>query len=216
MALKLITPPATTPVTLVEAKKHLRVDFTDDDALITAAISAATDYAEQFMGRALIDQTWDLILDAFPNSFSSFAFNWWTGTPTVGDSGLIKIPKPPLIEVSSVNYFNTGGVETVFDPGSYYVDNANQPGWIALQGGAAWPTTLNAINAVRIRFRAGYLDTTQSPPVANVPTSIKQALLLTIGAFYESREQVAPDAVKILPWGADQLFRNYRIEKALA
>lgn len=199
MGLKLITAPATDPISLNEAKTHLRVSFTDtdNDAAITTAIKAAADYAEQFMGRALIDQTWDLFIDAFP-------------------SAEIKIPKPPLIEVQSVNYFDTGGTEQVVAPANYYVDNASQPGWVVPQGGAVWPSTLTAINAVRIRYRAGYLDSTVSPPSANVPTSIKQALLLTIGAFYESREQVTIEPAKILPWGADQLFRNYRIEKALA
>ncbi|MBV9418770.1 MAG: phage head-tail connector protein, partial [Alphaproteobacteria bacterium] len=39
MSLQLTTPPATEPITLAEAKTHLKVDTTDDDALITRLIA---------------------------------------------------------------------------------------------------------------------------------------------------------------------------------
>lgn len=200
MGLRLVTAPLTTAISLVEAKAHLRVDDSDEDALITSYIEAATDYAEKFLGRALIDQTWDLYLDAFP-----------TGTDTE-----IKIPKPPLIEVTGVFYNNTGGSEAAVDPGDYYVDSASEPGWIVPQGGATWPATLDAINAVRIRYRAGYLNG-DSPPSANVPSSIRSALLLTIGAFFENREQTVVGTIaNRLPWGVDELLRKYRVEISMA
>jgi len=46
MPLQLVTPPVDEPVTLAEAKLHLRVDFDEDDALILALISAARQAAE--------------------------------------------------------------------------------------------------------------------------------------------------------------------------
>ena len=66
MPLNLITPPAVEPVTLADAKAHLKVDTTDDDALITALITAARARAEWHTGRALITQSWTLWLDAWP------------------------------------------------------------------------------------------------------------------------------------------------------
>lgn len=64
-ALKLITPPASEPVTLQEAKNHLRVDVSDDDSLISTLITVARQKAEEFTRRSLITQTWELSLDGF-------------------------------------------------------------------------------------------------------------------------------------------------------
>jgi uncharacterized phiE125 gp8 family phage protein len=203
MGLILISPPATDPITLSEAKDHLRVTSSDNDALITQLIKAATRYAEKFLGRALIDQTWDLYLDSFPTSGQKE----------------IKIPLPPLIEVIQVAYDDGAGIEQTVGVDDYYVDSVSQPGWIVPQGGTSWPATLDAINAVRIRFRAGYLDN-GSPQQQNVPDDIRAAIKLTLGALYENREQVIAEAGRTtaiaLPWGAEQLLRMRRVELSMA
>jgi uncharacterized phiE125 gp8 family phage protein len=62
---QLITPPAVEPVTVAMAKAHLRVDFPDDDLLITALISAAREICEQKMQRAIYEQSYVLSLDQF-------------------------------------------------------------------------------------------------------------------------------------------------------
>jgi len=200
MALKLITPAA--PVlTLEEVKMHLRVIDDDEDALITSLELAATRFAETFTGRAFSLQTWDLVLDAFPS-----------------DNELeIKIPLPPLIDVVHIAYDNTGGDEAFVPSGSYFVDNVSQPGWIVPQGySPSWPDTVDAINSVRVRFRAGYLST-DSPPAAAIPDDIKAAIKLTIGALYENREQTVVGTIaNRLPWGAEQILRQYRVQLGMA
>ena len=196
MGLKLITPPADWPVSLVEAKAHLRVDFADDDALIEIFRKAATDEAEKFTGRALIEQTWDLYLDAFP-------------------AAEIKIPRPPLIEVVGVFYGGAADEQTLPAAG-YIVDDASEPARIALASNGSWPTLTTQANAVRVRFKAGYIDDS-SPAAANVPYAIKAAILLTIGTLYANRETViVGQTATLLPWSAEQLLRRYRVEKAMA
>jgi uncharacterized phiE125 gp8 family phage protein len=200
MGLKLISPPVTTPVTLDEAKAHLRVVDDDDDTLIAAYIEAATQATEAFLGRALVDQTWDLYLDAFPST----------------DEFQIKIPKPPLIEVTQIAYDDTAGDEQIIPSGQYYVDSVSEFAWVVPSGVASWPATIDAINAVRVRFRAGYLDT-NSPPGNAVPGDIKSAVLLTIGNFYEQREgQVVGTIANKLPWGVEQLLRQHRVLLGMA
>lgn len=198
MALKLITPPATRPLTLAEAKLHLRVDSSDEDSLIEALIDAATDYVDGptgFLGRALIDQTWDLVLDAFPENE-------------------ILIPLPPLIEVVSVGYDDGDGNAQVVAASDYTVDSASQPGWVVPNG--SWPSTFDGINAVRIRFRAGYVDASNSP-LDQVPGDIRAGMLLYLGSLYANREQVIAGQVAVaLPWGADQLLRRKRIDLSMA
>lgn len=64
MRATLTVPPTGEPLTLAEAKLHLRVDLNDDDALITALISAAREQVEFLTGQRLMTQTWDLDLAA--------------------------------------------------------------------------------------------------------------------------------------------------------
>lgn len=195
MGLKLITPPANPVVTLTEAKAHLRVVDNDDDLLIAAMTMAATVSAENWTGRAFVDQTWDLYLDEFP----------------VGKDMFVMIPKPPLIEIVEVNYDDSEGNIQVVDPLDYYVDNASQPGWIVPTGSITWPTPLVAINSVRVRFRAGYLDNS-SPPADAVPFDIKAGILLILGSLYEHREdQVVGSVAYKLPYGSENILRDHRV-----
>ena len=73
--LTLVTAPASEPVSLTEAKAHLRLDSADDDSLITALIRSARETAEAHMRRALVSQTWRLSLDRFPAAPQP----WWDG-----------------------------------------------------------------------------------------------------------------------------------------
>lgn len=195
MAIKLITPAETNPVTLVEAKKHLRVTDDDDDDFIAAIITAATRHAEEFTGRAFIDQTWEITLDEFPTNE-------------------IELKKPPLIEVVSVKYDDGNGDEMTLDPSGYVVDGISEPGWVVLSGN--WPTTFDSINAVRVRFRAGYLDSGVSPAEENVPLDIKQAIMLEVGTFYAQREtiRIGDSVVNLTAWEA--LLRPHRVERGMA
>lgn len=189
MGTRLVVPPATLPVTLAEAKAHLCVDFVDHDEIISGMISAATDYAQRFSGRAFVEQTWELMIDAFPTSE-------------------IKIPYPPLISVVSLKYYSSVGNETTLDASTYTVDNVSEPGWV-VPSSSGWPTALDAINAVIIQFRAGY--------ETDIPASIKSAILLTIGTLYANRETVIVGQIgSLLPWSAEQMLRQYRVHTAIA
>lgn len=200
MGVKLIVPAATTPFTLNEAKAHLRVSHTDDDAIISALITSSTLHAEAFTGRALCPQTWDLYLDSFPT----------------GEHMEIKIPKPPLIEVLSVSYDDADGLPQDVPPQNYYVDTVSEPGWVVPAGGVPWPAPLDAINSVRVRFRAGYLDV-NSPTSVLVPGDVCAAIKLILGTLYEQREsQAVGDEVFQLPWGAEQLLRQHRVLLGMA
>lgn len=199
MAVKLITPAAAYPVTMTEAKAHLNVDFTDHDALIELFLQAATDDAQEFTGRAFVRQTWELVIDEFPASE-------------------IRIPKPPLIEVVSLKYDDADGNEQTLADTEYYVDDISQHGWV-VPVSTGWPATVDAINAVRIQYIAGYADSGASPAVLadRVPYAIKAAVLLELGSLYAYREtMVVGQAATRMPWSAEQLLRQYRVHIAMA
>lgn len=199
MGVVLVTPAAAYPVSLEEAKSHLRVGFPDDDDLIEALLQASIGYAESFTGRAFIDQTFDLFLDAFPT-----------------DGAAIRLPNPPLIEVTGIYYRDSNGDEQEFASSSYLCDTSpNDKARVQLAYGANWPTIQDRINAVRIRYRAGYLKPL-SPSEAGVPQAICAAIKIILANLYEHRESVVigQSAVE-MPWSAMQLLRRYRVHTAM-
>lgn len=165
MAYKIYTQPIEEPVYLDEAKSHLRVeaDVTDDDILIDAMIVAARRHCESFLGRALITQTWDLYLDAFP------------------DCGYIELPLPPLASVTTVKYKDSDGTLQTWDAANYIVDTVSEPGRICLANSISWPTTYDEVQAVQIRFVCGY------GTASAVPQNIKHAILLKLTDLFENR-----------------------------
>src|SRR5690606_2363792 len=191
MSLTIVTPPAEEPVTLTEAKNHLRVDLSDDDSLISALIVAAREHAEAITRRAFITQTLKLSLDAFP-----------------ANNGPIYVPMPPLQSVNSLKYFDTDGVEQTLNEGTdYLVDNESEPGRITPAPDTGWPAAQNRPNAVSVEFVAGFGD------ASKVPQGIKQAILLMVGHWYENREAVTMQGNNAgeLPMAVDSLLMMHRI-----
>lgn len=168
MSIKLITGPAIEPFTTEEAKDHLRVDISDDDAYIDGLVIAARRYFEDVSNRALITQTWRLDLDRWPAEDE------------------IIIPRAPLQSVGSVAYLDQDGNSTTWATSNYIVDADSEPGRVVLAYGQSWPTTiLYPVNPIRITFTAGYGD-----DAADIPEQMIQCLKLMIGHWYEHREPV--------------------------
>lgn len=186
MALKLIIAATELPVTLAEAKLHLREDGTDSDTLITAYLGAATQLAEQATGRALMPQTWELTLDEFPDAF--------------------ELTRVPATSVTSLTYRDVDGVQQTLGTTLYTLDNSDDYGkaYVVPIYGGAWPASRDQINAVALRYVAGYVN------AAAVPESIKAWIKLQVGAMYENRQ--AEGAVQTHALGfADRLLDRYKM-----
>lgn len=192
LALEENTPISGYPVTLEEAKDHLKVANTAEDPLIHGLIAAANDYAESITRRALMRRTFTYYLDAFP-----------LGT-------IIEIPKPKLVSVESVKYYDASGVLQTFASSKYGVDTVSEPGRIRLGEGEVWPTLqLRKLNPVEIAFTAGYLNK------MHVPFAVRQAMLLMIAHWFENRESVVvgPTGLRIkeVPQSANWLLDQHRV-----
>jgi len=159
----LVVPPAVEPITLAEARAHLRVTHTDEDALIGVLISAARQHVERVTGLGLINQTWEVALDAFPD-------------------GPIRLTKAPIASVSSVEYLDEAGAPEAVDPADLVLDNRRRPGWVSSSSG--WPIAqADTFNAVRVRYVVGF-----GADGAAVPADLRAAILLILGDLFENRQ----------------------------
>ncbi|WP_310419720.1 head-tail connector protein [Mycoplana sp. BE70] len=176
--------PASTPVSLVEAKASLRVDFSDDDDLITSLIAAAVNHFDGWsgtLGRALVTQSW---------------------RQDFGRLGVMRLPVGPVASIAKIEYFDGDNVvQTVAD--TVYTLRTDAVGsYVDLAPDQAWPTTHTRPDAVSVTYVAG-------TAAADVPAAIKTALLLMVGHFYANREAVG-EARSELPFGVHALVAPYR------
>lgn len=221
MGIRCIERPVEEPVSLAEAKLHLRVDFTDDDALITSLIAAARMAAENICRRAFVTQKWELTLDGFPrqNFFGSLSaiapvdafipniIAAERGYVVRFRGGKIELPKPVLQSVDYIKYLDEDGVEQTLDSSQYVVDAVGEPGAVTPLINTYWPTTQNVMNSVRIGFTAGYGG------AADVPEGIKSWIKLRVATLYSNREEVAVlnrGKVEMLPY-VDSLLDPYLV-----
>lgn len=164
----LITAPAALPVALADAKQHLRVDHDDENSLITTYIEAATAHLDGYsgvLGRALISQEWRQDFDGFCR--------------------VLRLPLPNVSAVT-VTYDDANGVEQTVDSGSFRIMADHLSAYVAASLDTVWPFARLDAGSVRVTFTAGYGD-----EPADVPASLRSAILLMVGDLYENRATVS-------------------------
>lgn len=174
-----ITTPAE-PVTLAEAKLHLRVTDAAEDALVSLYISAARESCEDRLDATLPTTSWRLTLDKFPDA--------------------IELLRGPLVSVEAVRYIDAAGATQTLAPQDYTVDSAGSPGYVVPAYGKAWPETRDQVNAVVVEFTAGR---------ASIPAPLKAWILLAVGDMYANREG-STDKPTVPHSFADRLLDPYR------
>lgn len=173
-SLRVTAGPTSLPVTLEDAKLHLRVDHDDEDGLITQYLAAATEWAEDFQGRAYVTRTYQLTMSRFPKTRP------------------IYLPRPPLQSVTSISYYDRSDAEQTVDASDYYVDLGSVPARVVLKSGS-WPSVANRPDAVTVTYVAGYGDLEDGDGDGGenpIPGAVRSAILLITGHLYENRESV--------------------------
>lgn len=165
---------------------QLRVDHDAEDDLLRAYIQAARQSCEEETWRALLPQTWELALEAWP----------------VGRE--IILPKPPLQSVTWVHYTLQDGTVETLSSTLYRVDTRSEPGRIVLVAAANWPSdTLDVGLPIVVRFVAGYAS------AAAIPAPLVQGMRLLVGTWYANRESVnVGNIVNELPDSTARLWRK--------
>ena len=185
------TQPAVEPVTLAEAKAHLRVDTADDDAYITGLVRAAREWVEQYLDRTLVHTQWVMRFDKFP----------------ADSTADIELPRPPVVASGTatavtVAYTLEDGTTATYSTASFRVDRASTPGAVKTNYAQTWPPHRQDDNAISVTWWAGY-----GPSGSDVPQGVKNAMLLYVHELYEKRGNAEPpDAAKALldayRWGS--------------
>lgn len=186
MKLARLTAPAVEPVTLAEAKAHLRVDAADDDAMIPRLIAAARQWVEEACGRALISQSWRMTLDAWP------------------EDAEVALIRPPVQSVTAVRTLSAEGVATVWADANYAMAFGAEPQRL-VRLVSAWPVPGRARAGIEIDMICGY-----GANAADVPAALRQAVLLKTAQLYERRGEdkgESPDAA----WALLAPFRTVRL-----
>ena len=167
MGLSLIVPASEEPITVAEAKASpsLRVAVATDDTDIGTLITTARMQVEDYTLSALVTQTWELVLDGFP-------------------TGGIKVPVPPLQSVTSIKYIDTDGTQQTLDALLYAVDTDSVPGLVVPAYGESWPSARDEINAVRVRYVAGF------GAKEDVPEDIKTCIKSIVGVTYDNSQGI--------------------------
>lgn len=165
MGLVLVTPPASEPLSVAEAKNYLRIDTDDEDGLIGELIKSARDFIESHTRRQLVTATWREIFDRFPE-----------------DSCPIRLSRSPVQTVGSVKYRDPADILQTLSASVFKVDGSESRARIALKELQEWPDTREEIAVVEVEYTAGYGTQLQQPPVA------KSLIRYLVNLMHEHRE----------------------------
>jgi uncharacterized phiE125 gp8 family phage protein len=177
--------PAVEPLSLAEAKRFLRIDHGDDDALVQSLIKAARQRIEARTGRALIAQDWRIVTDAWPSG------------------GRLALPVLPARAVAAVRVIDWLGAAQAFSPPVYNLVAGTEP---PVLDASALPQPGKARDGIEIDVAAGY-----GPSAADVPEPLRQAMRLMIAHAYaatgpDGRKPAGPEPSEIR-----DLLAPYRI-----
>ena len=201
-----------TAITLAEAKTHLRLEGSDDDTYLNALISTAQFAVEKYTGRAITNQTLKLGLDGLPYADDNkyYPEGFFTAPDINRSLGYIVLPRPPLVSVTHLKYYDEDNTAITFATSNYHVDTQTEPGRLVLKRGKTFPSAsdLRTANAYEITYVAGYGSSRD-----DVPTPIKQAIKLLVAHLYENREAVTKDSANAIPYTIMGMLDPYKIKR---
>lgn len=197
-----VTDASLEPVTLAEAQAFLRVDSDSDSDVIEALITTARQIVEEATSRALISQTWQLIVSEWPS---------YCSVPgcviSAEQQRTLTLARSPLISVESVKYYPaSGAAQATLSSTTYHVMTGPMPGLVVLKVTEDWPDIYERPDAVEVNFTAGYAN------AAAVPKPLRHCVLLLLAHLYENRGAInIGNIVNELPFSLKYLLESQRV-----
>ena len=182
MGLKQTVAPASSPITLANAKDHMYVTIADDDVLIQDMIDTATLMCENYTALQLVDATYIQTQDE------------WTD--------IICFLKSPISSLTSIKYYDEDNVQQTLDPLIYELDDFQLPNQLVRNQDTTLPTAFNKVNTIQIEYIAGY---------GTIPEPLRSWIKIQVATFYENRENFTAIKMNDLPNNfVDRLLDNYK------
>lgn len=169
MSITTITPPASEPVSLAEAKLFLRVDHNAEDSLIETLIAAAREAVEAAIGCALLTRRVRESLDIWRREAVSGAV----------------LGLGPVTDVIAVRLLTDSGSQSVLDPDRYRLEGQRDRPRLVFASGV--PATLRSVGGIEIEYDCGFAD-----DAAELPVALRLAVLQIVASLYELRQGEAP------------------------
>jgi uncharacterized phiE125 gp8 family phage protein len=182
MAVAAVDQPLVEPISLEDAKRHLRLEgvLDDEDSQIQMMITAARRMAEGKLNRTIVQRE------------LAVSFDGW--------GCKMRLPKPPFLELLGVDYLDSEGMSQSMPVDSYYLLEGREPVEVAFVGGAPLPALASRRQPITVRYIAGY-------PEGQVPEDLRSWMLMQIGSLYAHRESViAGVSVAPLPEIYERMF----------
>lgn len=154
------------PVLLQDVKDYLKVTNEDTDAEITGLIASATKSAETFCNRPFIQREFTETFDYFP--------------------ACIRPEKCPIISVTSIEYVDQDAQTQNYT--TYQLDKGSKfiQGRIIPNNDSYWPSTKSVLNAVTLKYEAGY-----GADWNTVPEDVKMAIRYLVSLYFNKRTPIS-------------------------
>ena len=179
-----VTPPLAEPLTLAEAKAHLRLDGAEEDALLLSLIATAREHLEREAGICLIERGLRLYLDDWPEPLT--------------------LAHGPVRAVTAVTVYDDDGEPAAVSLDGHRLDGAARPARLYLK---ERPRPGAALNGVEIDFIAGF-----GTSGADVPEALKRAMLMHVALMFAFRGAVAAENQPAgVPNGYERLVAPWRM-----
>lgn len=188
MTLVMTSGPALEPISVAEAKAHVRLDASNEDVLIASLIITSRLHVEAALGLALVSQAWSYFIDRWPRSNE------------------VALPLRPVQSITAVRIWSADNTSQTLASAHYALDGRGAPPRLVWTTAFPPPVSGRSVNGIEIALVAGYGDA-----AADVPAPIRQALLLLVAHWYENREPVEIGATDMeIPQMVSSLLAPYR------
>jgi uncharacterized phiE125 gp8 family phage protein len=170
----------------VDPPRGRRIARARGNEIERAAYAADAAGAEAHTSRALITQSWRLVLDGWPAADA------------------VDLPVGPAASLTSVTAYDADDAANALDPRQFALDGNAQPARLLLPERIGGMPVLRRHQGIEIDYAAGYGDAAD-----DVPTDLRQAILVLVGHWFENRD-AALDSGRAVPASFERLAGPYR------